>query len=436
MTTEADLAALRMKGGADLPEAALAEGERHARAGAVLPIYGALILDMVDEIRRRRAAPGPDLAAAIASAGFHVAKSLAHPFLGPTPEDEWTLWCTECGRDSGFHWPKCTKDFAAPLAEKVREVDRLTADLAASRKTTDDLGARFSRMARTNDQHCTERDHLASALREILKAKPLYADKIATDALADLDTRQGRFAEESRGVSPTPRHTPPVEPTLTPPARQSATAGCAVPAPISALGHNAPACDWEAPHGGECVPVYAPADADFDAAMERAERERNAMGPSTRPGAFAAAAVGAERFGGEVPPPDLASLIPDGTEKLTEAEVAYGQKVAARLSAGGASSTNTARITALIETWADKMRDLGVDKLYATDARYQLRLAFEAFAGDVRRETFETAAVRCETWADATRPQEGGLYLLRDPLSRIAGHALARELRALGKETT
>ena len=49
------------------------------------------------------------LLAIIGRAGFKVGRSVAHPFLGPTERDEWCLWCTECGRDSGFHWDSCTK---------------------------------------------------------------------------------------------------------------------------------------------------------------------------------------------------------------------------------------------------------------------------------------------------------------------------------------
>lgn len=40
---------------------------------------------------------------------FRLAKNCAHPFLGPTPEDGWCLWCTTCGRDGGYHWPGCKK---------------------------------------------------------------------------------------------------------------------------------------------------------------------------------------------------------------------------------------------------------------------------------------------------------------------------------------
>lgn len=47
------------------------------------------------------------LVEAIDRAGFHVAKNMAHPFLGPTEEDQLTLWCKDCGRDSGFHYPSC-----------------------------------------------------------------------------------------------------------------------------------------------------------------------------------------------------------------------------------------------------------------------------------------------------------------------------------------
>ena len=50
-----------------------------------------------------------ELLKAVDRAGFRVAKNIAHPFIGATPEDEWMLWCKECGRDSGFHWDHCSK---------------------------------------------------------------------------------------------------------------------------------------------------------------------------------------------------------------------------------------------------------------------------------------------------------------------------------------
>jgi hypothetical protein len=49
------------------------------------------------------------LLAVIDRAGFKVARSVAHPFLGKTERDEWCLWCKECERDSGFHWERCSK---------------------------------------------------------------------------------------------------------------------------------------------------------------------------------------------------------------------------------------------------------------------------------------------------------------------------------------
>lgn len=49
------------------------------------------------------------LLAIIERAGFKVGRSVAHLLLGPTPMDEWCLWCSECGRDSGFHYEKCSK---------------------------------------------------------------------------------------------------------------------------------------------------------------------------------------------------------------------------------------------------------------------------------------------------------------------------------------
>jgi hypothetical protein len=53
---------------------------------------------------------------AIAAAGFRY---------GPSLDGEPTLWCVECERDSGYHWPGCSRDFAGPLADKVRELDAL-----------------------------------------------------------------------------------------------------------------------------------------------------------------------------------------------------------------------------------------------------------------------------------------------------------------------
>jgi len=65
------------------------------------------------------ASPDVDLAAAIERAGFRVAKNIAHPFLGPTPEDQPTLWCKECGRDSGYHWRTCSKAASPEYIEAV-----------------------------------------------------------------------------------------------------------------------------------------------------------------------------------------------------------------------------------------------------------------------------------------------------------------------------
>jgi hypothetical protein len=48
------------------------------------------------------------LVEAIDHAGFRAANNLAHPFLGPTEEDQLMLWCKECGRDSGFHYTECS----------------------------------------------------------------------------------------------------------------------------------------------------------------------------------------------------------------------------------------------------------------------------------------------------------------------------------------
>lgn len=46
---------------------------------------------------------------AVTDAGFRIEKNVAHPFLGPTDEDRLTLWCIECGRDSGYHREDCSK---------------------------------------------------------------------------------------------------------------------------------------------------------------------------------------------------------------------------------------------------------------------------------------------------------------------------------------
>jgi hypothetical protein len=50
-----------------------------------------------------------DVERAIERAGFRLENNLAHPMLGPTSADELTLWCKECGRDSGFHYGTCSK---------------------------------------------------------------------------------------------------------------------------------------------------------------------------------------------------------------------------------------------------------------------------------------------------------------------------------------
>ena len=66
-----------------------------------------------------------DLLKIIGDAGFQVDLSAAHPFLGETPVDEWCLWCKECGRDSGFHYEKCSK--ARQLVEDLQGILRLIA---------------------------------------------------------------------------------------------------------------------------------------------------------------------------------------------------------------------------------------------------------------------------------------------------------------------
>lgn len=69
-------------------------------------------------------ASAPDYEQAVKSAGFHVTKNVAHPMLGATPEDEWTLWCDDCGRDSGFHWPGCSKYGKTLEERRAREARR------------------------------------------------------------------------------------------------------------------------------------------------------------------------------------------------------------------------------------------------------------------------------------------------------------------------
>ena len=92
-----------------------------------------------------------DFAAVIKEAGFEVKKNLAHPFLGPTSEDRHTLWCKECGRDSGFHWNDCSKikKQLERRDERVEANSERGADATAKgegtqkateRKTTDNRG--------------------------------------------------------------------------------------------------------------------------------------------------------------------------------------------------------------------------------------------------------------------------------------------------------
>ena len=49
------------------------------------------------------------LLAIVERGGFKIGRSVAHLLLGPTRYDEWCLWCSECGRDSGFHYEECSK---------------------------------------------------------------------------------------------------------------------------------------------------------------------------------------------------------------------------------------------------------------------------------------------------------------------------------------
>lgn len=112
-----------------------------------------------------------------------------------------------------------------------------------------------------------------------------------------------------------------------------------------------------------------------------------------------------------------------------ELTVMAGRQTGMSTNAAVALIDDTERVFALIEQWADKMRDRGVGKLYDTAARYHLGLAIKAHAAKVRREATEACASRCAAWAEETRNTDGFRCLVRDPLSRIAGHALARVLR-------
>lgn len=51
-----------------------------------------------------------ELLAAIDRAGFFVERSVGRPFLSfATDDDELTLWCKTCRRDSGFHYSTCVE---------------------------------------------------------------------------------------------------------------------------------------------------------------------------------------------------------------------------------------------------------------------------------------------------------------------------------------
>jgi hypothetical protein len=78
--------------------------------------------ELVDTLRAEIA----ELRAAVASAGFRVS-----PCINSAP----TLWCVECGRDSGFHWEKCAR-----LRSRMSEAVTPASEVAGP--SSDETGAR------------------------------------------------------------------------------------------------------------------------------------------------------------------------------------------------------------------------------------------------------------------------------------------------------
>ena len=77
-------------------------------------------LEAVEEDQREAARTS----AAVRDAGFRVGTALMGDLC---------LWCIECGRDSGFHWSKCsksaveaveTKEETNPLREALKKLDK------------------------------------------------------------------------------------------------------------------------------------------------------------------------------------------------------------------------------------------------------------------------------------------------------------------------
>lgn len=72
-------------------------------ARAVRPDADDLALVFAQRDRQAEQRGQESLQSAIDQAGFHLAPS-SH-----APPGELTLWCNECGRDSGFHYGSCSK---------------------------------------------------------------------------------------------------------------------------------------------------------------------------------------------------------------------------------------------------------------------------------------------------------------------------------------
>lgn len=95
-------------------------GNPNRPPGSPCPVHGGERGRAASTTPNVQSLPRPDeLLAAVDRAGFRVAKNIAHPFLGPTPEDQWCLWCKECGRDSGYHWETCSKSGARSVQEQA-----------------------------------------------------------------------------------------------------------------------------------------------------------------------------------------------------------------------------------------------------------------------------------------------------------------------------
>ncbi len=136
---------------------------------------------------------------AIRRAGFRISNDLL---------DVPTLWCIECGRDSGFHWAECSKGIGAPRTEakRVEVVEALGRRPADARPTCESCE---TRPASKWCNGCIIEDHQAAEIRrrESPRNEGLPAE-MATAAVRGSyphrSTKEGGTTMRATGEKPDP----------------------------------------------------------------------------------------------------------------------------------------------------------------------------------------------------------------------------------------